>query len=156
MKREILFRGQVKYNGNHLFTWDWVYGSLIVKTGRTFIHVIEEDSLGNIVREFDVEVIPETVGQFTEYTDRNGVKIFEDDIFDSEFDDGSVYIIKWNSNLLKFSVCLFGYKMFHNSNGGEEYANNITLLDDDVDEVKNFTGEPIIGNIYSNPELLKK
>ena len=45
----MLFRGKVKYNGNHLFAEDWVYGSLIIKSKGTFIYVIEEDEFGNTI-----------------------------------------------------------------------------------------------------------
>lgn len=57
MKREILFRGK------SIYTKVWIYGYLTSKD------CIEE-----------VEVIPETVSQFTGLTDKNGVKIFEGDL----------------------------------------------------------------------------
>jgi len=77
--RTIEFRGKVKYNGYYLFTGDWVFGSLIQRSNYTCIYVIELDEFGNIVREFEVEVHPETVGMFTGLHDKNGVKIFEGD-----------------------------------------------------------------------------
>lgn len=155
MKREILFRGQVKYNGNHLFTWDWVCGSLIVKTGRTFIHVIEEDSLGNIVREFDVEVIPETIGQFTGLTDKNGLKIFEGDII--KYTEHSRYLLKSFIAAVSYKEYLasFAYlKLGLDENGWEQplihFFNEIDEFEEDM-----LPYIEIIGNIYDNPELLK-
>lgn len=73
---EFLFKAQVKYNGNHLFAGDFVEGSLIIKTSGHFIYVIEKDELDNVIREFEVEVIPETVVQFIGLFDKNGNKIF--------------------------------------------------------------------------------
>ena len=80
-----LFKAKVKYNGNHLFSGDWVQGSLIIKTNGYFVYVIDEDDLGNIVREFEVEVIPETVCQYTGEVDKDGNKIFEGDICESSY-----------------------------------------------------------------------
>ena len=84
MKREIKFRAKVKYNGNHLFSGDWVIGSLIIKSKGVFIYIIEEDELGNIIREFEVEVDPETVGQYTGLKDCKGVDIYEGDLVQHE------------------------------------------------------------------------
>ena len=74
---DVKFRGVVKENGNHFFSGDWVYGSLIEKTAGVFIYVIEEDDL---LRECEVEVIPESIGKKLKSTDKSGGELFVGDI----------------------------------------------------------------------------
>lgn len=63
--REIKFRGKRVYNG------EWVYGYYVCDLlGH---HIIESNG-------FCYNIIPETVGQFTGLTDKNGTEIFEGDI----------------------------------------------------------------------------
>jgi len=72
MNREILFRGKAIDNNS------WVEGSLIVDNHPNVLSCfIQYNDPDVIFNRFSVRVNPDTVGQFTGLTDKNGVKIFE-------------------------------------------------------------------------------
>ena len=85
--RKILFRGlSIKEN-------KWVYGGY-------FQHTPDEDGVRYYIFDFNegaVEVIPESVGQFTGLHDKNGKEIYE------QMELNNIFIIKW----LNFRYVLF-------------------------------------------------
>lgn len=126
MKREILFRGKRKDNG------EWVYGDYHTysEKGKTDYYV------GFSGTDSDpCLVIPESVGQFTGLTDKNGVMIFEGDILKTETDKNMV--VSWNKKFASFCIDRDGWAFSHWF--GE-------ACDPEYIEV--------IGNITDNPELL--
>ena len=126
--REILFRGKRTDNG------EWVKGYLyITHIGAHEIGSYDEEI--NIER-FTFDVIPETVGQFTGLTDKNGKRIFEGDIVE-HVSDGEQAVISW----LKYSAC-FGLSFDGWCCGFDDYDDNLP------------SDFKVIGNIYDNPELL--
>lgn len=127
--REILFRGK-DFSGviNH----SWCFGSLDT-TEKDRAVIIYLDRFGNKCRVF---VNPDTVGQYTGLTDKNGVKIFEGDIVHFKT---TAYHFK--NCRIKYQSCYARYCAIDDK--GYEYPMD-----------KAFEYE-VIGNIYDNPELLR-
>lgn len=140
--REILFRGKRKDTG------EWTESFTVLKLDKhmymckSSMCEITYDLQYNITamrskNPFFVEVIPETVGQLTGLTDKNGVKIFEGDIvsFDDCWDTQYKGIVCWRSG-----------------------SYDVDCSKSDKDIFRLFTayvcGAKIIGNIHDNPELL--
>ena len=131
--REILFRGKRIDNG------EWVEGFYNhIPNGRGgmdehLIQAVKED--GSIGRLYNVE--PETVGQFTGLTDKNGKKIFDGDIL--VFSKGATHpiMVYWDG---------LGWKFLRNGKRIEDAFECNTISHIQYCEV--------IGNIHDKPELI--
>ena len=130
--REILFRGKRTDNG------EWIEGFYSAEEYDPYIGKIEYIPRIQIIGKcVSLGVIPETVGQYTGLTDKNGVRIFEGDIVE-RVSDGEQAVISW----LKYFAC-FGLSFDGWCCGFDNYDDN---LPSDFE---------VIGNIHDNSELLK-
>ena len=121
--REAIFRGKRMDNG------EWIEGSLLG------IDWCDKPSTYSIAPNTPVSVfysvIPETVGQYTGLTDKNGVKIFEGDIVDYISSD-----------------------VIGNPKTGTIIVEDMTDYDTMI--YLNHSDElQIVGNIHDNPDILK-
>lgn len=141
MNREIKFRGKLEYNGK------WIYGDLLqYENGDVAIFRDKLSSFGCECTEMSKRdrVIPDTIGQYTGLTDKNGVKIFEGDIAKGVSHKSDSCI----SELIPFDV--IGVVEYHKEYQTLEVRTRQAFLHIEVA----IKGE-VIGNIHDNPELMK-
>lgn len=140
--REILFRGKRIDDGA------WVEGAFCLKDcDSPFGEMLDRPSIIKYEPPCDgfwFRVDPETVGQFTGLTDKNGKKIFEGDIVEGHCHS------QWRHDLQRCEIAYDrdGFEARHHVNQGNEkryYAYKVLFSKDVV----------VIGNIHDNPELVE-
>lgn len=163
--REIWFRGKRIDNG------EWVEGSLIIDEKENYYigkYIKSRDNCsyyctnrrnGKTLNRFIgigfAMVIPETVGQFTGLTDKNGKRIFDGDILNGEqypfrgVDGDHNYFaqVVWFDNSPAFGT--FTFKNPKSNVRGASTGNTAYFEDFESEDWE------VIGNIHDNPELLK-
>ena len=73
--RNIKFRGKPTENNTSYIGEEFVYGSLVIDNGKYYILLNVNDNINRDDYEvYMIEVIPETVGQYTGLLDRNREK----------------------------------------------------------------------------------
>lgn len=153
-EREILFKAKRTDNG------EWVEGCLLIDyvTGQYFIHangnsVNESDKVGEegCLRFFAFEVEKTTLCQYTGLTDKNGKKIWENDIvkgvaYSTDFIGRIIWIDK---------IAGFGVRYFNEHREPTAWENSSILKHMMSGRTNEFAAEAI-GNIFDNPELLRE
>ena len=127
--REILFRGKRKDNG------EWIYGVPITDESTNDAYIITSTAGASLKSEINnmcatgFRIIRNTIGQYTDLTDKNGTRIFEGDIVTCDYFCGVV-------NFYEGTWCVTEENNYH------DYLYDVIDL-------------KIIGAIHDNPELLK-
>ena len=130
--RKILFKAKRVDNG------EWIEGGYCLDAiGHPRITTIDLSGKGLVFNE----VIPETVGQFTGLTDKNGKMIFEGDIvlYDDDI-PSSTHRIFWDNKRALF----FDERIEDGDSMSHYLEHDISWVDATI----------IIGNIFDNPELI--
>ena len=142
--REILFRGKRVNNG------EWVEGFYSSEEYNLNTHSIEYIPRIQLIGKcVSLGVIPETVGQYTGLTDKNGRKIFEGDIVHAIYQ--SNYVGMKN---IDFGIGVVEYCGNYYSHASYE-INIIGEIGSRVFSASLEGGVEVIGNIHDNPELIE-
>lgn len=132
MSREILFKAKRIYNG------EWVEGFYTYCDGKYYIRLLTDEN-SQYVRSF-FEVDASTICQYTGLTDKNGQKIWENDILsanlDESYPDDTTYAkVVWHKN---------GWQT------QEKNSNDYDLMG--IFDEENYV---VVGNVFDNKELLE-
>ena len=129
--REILFKAKRIDNG------EWVEGCYLLSSGKHFIYAeyIEHYCMPVIIK---AEIIPETLCRLTELPDKNGNKIWENDIVQYGVVAATVKFGEYGNGNLGFYV---------------DFPEETNYRKDFAYWAKKVI---VIGNIFDNPELLQE
>ena len=120
----------IEFRGMRMGGKGWAFGSIIVENGCAEIVDNNPDTYPRfILRQVD----PESIGQFTGMTDRNGVKIFEGDI------------VRWIYKPMPFKDTWKEYTLTVQYDEGRFFAAGGTV---DADLYCNTDDMEVIGNAY--------
>lgn len=138
----------IKFRGKKISNGKWVYGGFAQYFGKCFIVVMERyipDTRDSDMADYyekhpafrmtHIEVIPETVGQFTGLTDKNDKEIYEGDIVWHKLQGKRVVYYPFNKDTASYGII---------------HENGMCSMLCDASNLYE-----VIGNIHDNPELLK-
>ena len=100
-----------------------------------------------------IEIDKTTICQYTGLTDKNGQKIWENDMLS---DDDMFSVVRWDEEEARFVIDDYGTKGCLMEYGFDECMGEYGVVDTygfgDFCSMKSFE---VIGNVFDNPELLK-
>lgn len=145
--RKILFKAKRIDNG------EWVEGCIVIDQSRLNIFKYRIQPIESGVL-YAPPIDPDTLCQYTGFTDKNGKKIWENDILRYSYDyDGSPFLK--DGEEIKYCVGAVFWSEWRGSwavcgRGNKKYTNN-----DVFKYNRNPNRTEVIGNIFDNPELLE-
>lgn len=124
---------EIKFRGKDIKSDMWAYGDLHTLCDMPYIDTEESAYPFAGKRSF---INPDTIGQYTGLNDKNGDEIYEGDIVGCTLLDEKERIgaVQYHNGCFWF-ICTNGFS--------DEY-------------LVNMCDKEVIGNVYDNPELLKK
>jgi uncharacterized phage protein (TIGR01671 family) len=129
----------VKFRGKRLNNGEWVYGYYVCQYGANSIYL--PDGADGIFDAY--HVIPETVGQFTGLTDKNGTEIFEGDTI-----KGGIRLM---SVIFKQAACQFWLVWEDDAYEGKKISRYEPLTANYGDDCCfSNDGLEVVGNIHDN------
>lgn len=133
--RNFKFRGKMKVRDK------WIYGDIAHVQGEPCIQTDVSDENKHTI---GWNVIPESIGQFTGIVDRNRIEIYEGDIIQTYDSAGNqiLHEVYYLESEARFATKLIGYKNLNEGSLTQKWINELDF--------------EVIGNIFDNPELLKK
>lgn len=130
--REILFKAKRTDNG------EWVEGFVVRKHGLYFIYdIVNSESCRQNIYEID----PETLCEFTGRCDKNGKKIWENDILMAHLDESYPEDVTYETIEWGFA----GWVTHETNSADRQYLDEF--------DTKLFE---VVGNIFNNKELLQE
>lgn len=137
MDREFLFRGKRADDGK------WIEGFLTISKDEYHIIDLNDEYITALV-------ILDTIGEYTNFKDKNGTKIYEGDIVDFTVDQRFYKgVVKWSDT----EHIQTGFTIWHDNEN--EYYDADGAFDLGWVHYQDSEFE-VIGNVYDNPELLGK
>ena len=143
--REILFRGKRIDND------EWIegnFGEYALGSGEK-ISCISIPKANSVAGSLCYDVDPETVGQYTGLTDKNGKKIFEGDILEGiRYGNEERAEVLWIDKAASWGI-RYSFRE-KNESGYTSWLNSAWFR-----TINDARGPVVIGNIHDNPELLE-
>lgn len=154
-----------KFRGKRIDNGDWEYGYYVSAVSDPSIDHKELSFIvtGPISWAFRnvIQVYPETVGQWTGKTDKEGKEIYEGDIIRIlGWRNGEVGVAVYRESIASFAIEIRLNKAYYGSEvfsdpGYDDFCDGWTYDDGRCKEEIKKTFE-VVGNIHEHPDLLQK